>query len=233
MTLYHTVSVSVPSYLGDRLHKALKLYFYNKRTRMSGHYRDWVKLQLDNHFVAMRKLLKVADGDPVGVGDWTEAEIRTWVLAGVDWIDAFCKKEDISWFREEWGLPFVYLDEAAGIATHLGEPDLVAYGKVRKRYMVLDYKNASSTAMYVDDDGTIRRSPTNMIDKLLGYAFGARFRFKKELKRRMKPITVGYLVFIRDKVTPATPLQVHLVTEDVTPQQLEGWRRRMVAQFFQ
>jgi hypothetical protein len=230
MVSYRFVSAAIPSYLGDRLHKALKLVFYNRRTRTQGKARDWVNTQLDLHFAAMRKYLKAPPTAPVGVEDWTEADIRAWVLAAVDWMEAFCAAEDVTWFREEWSLPFVYIDEAAGLATHLGEPDFVAYAKGRKSYLVLDYKNASGTHNYVDETGAIRRAPTNMLDKLLGYAFGVRFRFKKELRRRFRPITVGYIIFIRDKVTPTRPLKVHLVTEQVSPQQLEGWRRRMVAQ---
>ncbi len=225
---YHTIGVSLPSYLGDRLHKALKLYFYNKRIGVQGDHTDWVTLQLDQHFRAMRKHLGTPANAPVGVSDWTEADIRTWVLACVDWADAFYKDEDITWFREEWNLPFVYLDQAAGVATHLGEPDFVGYSRKRKTYLVYDYKNATTVDMYKDEDGKIRRSPNNMADKLLGYGFGARDRFKRELKRKMRPLQIGYAGFIRNKVTKGKPLKVHMVTEDATAQQLEGWRRRMV-----
>lgn len=217
---------SLASWLGDRLHKALKLYFYNKRVGL--HQQDPYALlenQMKTHFQTFRRRYNIAPQAPLLDG-WTEQQVINWVLGGVRTFVAFTKREKITWFIEEWPLDTIYLNDEGTLYTHLGEPDFIGYSERRKTYLVLDYKTADHTDAYFDE-GRIH-DPIKR-DKLLGYAFGAKQKLKLQDGTIMKPIRVGYAVFIRDKVRAAghAPKMV-LVEEDASPRRLRRWLKRFL-----
>lgn len=217
---------SLASWLGDRLHKALKLYFYNKR--MNLHQQEPYALlenQLKTHIQAFRRRYNIADTAPLLDG-WTERQVINWVLGGVRTFVAFTVREKITWFIEEWPLDTIYLNDKGTLYTHLGEPDFIGYSERRKTYLVLDYKTADHTDAYFDNG---RIHDPDKRDKLLGYAFGAKQKLKLQDGTIMKPIRVGYAVFIRDKVRGAgyAPKMV-LVEEDASPRRLRRWLKRFL-----
>ena len=217
---------SLASWLGDRLHKALKLYFYNKRMKL--HQQDPYALlenQLKTHFQAFRRRYGIPANAPLLDG-WTEKQVTNWVLGGVRRFVAFTKREQITWFIEEWPLDTVYLNDEGTLYTHLGEPDFIGYSARRKTYLVLDYKTADHTDAYFRD-GKIHDPDKR--DKLLGYAFGAKQKLKLQEGKIMKPIRVGYAVFIREKVANATAApKLVIVEEDASPRRLRRWLKRFL-----
>jgi hypothetical protein len=220
---------SLASWLGDRLHKALKLYFYNKR--MNLHQQDPYALlenQLQSHIQVFRKRYQIGPTAPLLAG-WTEKQVTNWVMGGVRTFVAFTEREQITWFIEEWQLDTIYLNDDGSIYTHLGEPDFIGYSERRKTYLVLDYKTADHTEAYFEN-GRIH-DPVKR-DKLLGYAFGAKQKLKLTEGKLMKPIRIGYAVFIRDKVRGAgyAPKMV-LVEEDASPRRLRRWLKRFLQKY--
>lgn len=216
---------SLASWLGDRLHKALKLYFYNKRMKL--HQQDpfaLLEAQLQTHFSSFRRRYGLAPTAPLLDG-WTDKQVTDWVMGGVRRFVAFTEREQITWFIEEWPLDTIYLNDEGTVYTHLGEPDFIGYSKRRKTYLVLDYKTADHTDAYFAD-GRIH-DPIKR-DKLLGYAFGAKQKLKLERGRVMKPIRVGYAVFIRDKVRSGQMPKMVLVEEDASPRRLRRWLKRFL-----
>ena len=217
---------SLASWLGDRLHKALKLYFYNKRHNL--HQQDpfgLLEAQLKSHFVAFRRRYKIAPRAALLDG-WTEKQVINWVLGGVRAFVAYTEREKITWFIEEMPLDTIYLNDEGTLHTHLGEPDFIGYSERRKMFLVLDYKTADHTDAYFRD-GKIHDPDKR--DKLLGYAFGARQKLKLRDGTIMKPIRVGYAVFIRDKVRgPGYAPKMVLVEEDAPPRRLRRWLKRFL-----
>lgn len=213
------VPVRLSSYLGDRLHKALKLYLYNRKTNLKGQPVDWINHQLDAAFQAYRTLYKVPAGQAFIVEGWTDTDIRTWVVACLGLFIDFLAREDVVFYFEEWDLDNIYLDPPQNTRTaHLGCPDLVGFSRRRNAFLVLDHKNASHPDAYRDGP-TLRE-----VDKLLGYAFGARQRYEREHKRKMKVIVIGFLVFVRHQ--PPKAAELHLLEEPASPQRLGAWRKR-------
>lgn len=213
--------VTLSSYLGERLHQGLKVYVYSRRTGCQKDPMDVLRRQLDAHFISFRKKLGIAADQSILLDNWTENEVRTWVVANVKKFIAFFKREQIDWCREEWSLDPTSLNKDDTRWTHLGTPDFVAYSKRRKAWLVIDFKNAGSVDMYMEN-GAIREP-----DKLLGYAFGARQHLKSEYGLGdIKPIVIGYMVFLRHKVTRATPAKMVLVEEKASNGRLSTWRKR-------
>jgi len=220
---------SLASWLGDRLHKALKLYFYNKRMKL--HQQDpyaLLEVQLKTHIQTFRRRYNIGPNAPLLDG-WTEKQVTNWVMGGVRAFVAFTVRERITWFIEEMPLDTIYLNDDGSFYTHLGEPDFIGYSARRKTYLVLDYKTADHTDAYFDN-GRIH-DPIKR-DKLLGYAFGAKQKLKLSEGLNLKPIRVGYAVFIRDKVGRAgdSPTMV-LVEEDASPRRLRRWLKRFLQDY--
>lgn len=220
---------SLASWLGDRLHKALKLYFYNKRMKL--HQQDpyaLLEVQIKTHLLTFRRRYNIKGHAPLLDG-WTEKQVIDWVMGGVRAFVAFTEREQITWFIEEMPLDTIYLNTDGSYYTHLGEPDFIGYSERRKTYLVLDYKTADHTDAYFA--GGRIHDPIKR-DKLLGYAFGAKQKLKLTEGRHLKPIRVGYAVFIRDKVrrTGDNPTMV-LLEEDASPRRLRRWLKRFLQNY--
>ena len=214
----------LPAWLGDRLHKALKLYFYNLSSGL--HQADPfapLHAQLTTHFRHYRKRYGITKRN-LNAG-WTEKQVRWWVIGAVRRFLVFFEKEKVSWFREEWALDLIYLDDDGKHMTHLGEPDLVLYSQRRQRYMVLDFKTADDNDKYIHQG---RDSDRKKWDKLLGYAYGARQKMRHSTGRKMDKITIGYVVFIRKKVRKERMPPMTVLEQSASRRRLENWHKRFL-----
>lgn len=212
------------SYLGDRVHKALKLYLYETRLKRAGNPHDWINVQLDHHFRTLRGYLKVRKGREAVVHGWSETDIRRWVLACVDWLRDYIAAEGITLYREEWSLEMTHLDKKGQVMSHLGTPDFIAFSNRQKRWLILDFKNTESVQQYYEEDGSLHG-----LDKLLGYAFGSRIKMKREEHRKMRyPLIIGYILFMRTKVPVGGKADVRVVSEPASARRIEDWRRARV-----
>ena len=212
--------------MGECLHKSLHLYFYNIQT--GSHQKEPfapLYAHLDEFFRAMKKSGKLK-GKRVYVDGWTQNQIENWVIGAVRRMVQFLEKEQISWFQEEWPLDMIYMDETGRHVVHLGQPDLVAFSQKRQAYLVLDFKTATSTENYLNRE--TRSGPTKR-NKLLGYAYGARQKLMFRQKWDMKPITIGYVVFIREKIQKGRMPKMEVLTEEVLPGRLEEWKTAYMA----
>lgn len=211
--------------LGECLHEALHLYFYNLQT--GSHQRDPfapLYARLNEFFRTLQKSGK-QKGKRINVDGWTQKQIENWVIGAVRRMVKFLEHEQISWFQEEWSLDMIYMDKTGRHVVHLGKPDLVAYSEKRERYLVLDFKTAESTKNYFNrhsENGPSRRN------KLVGYAFGARQKLKFKYGWNMKPISIGYVVFIREKVQKGRMPRMEVLEESVSLNRLNKWKQRYV-----
>lgn len=221
---YGNGRLRLSSYLGDRLHKALRLYLYETRLKRAGDPHDWINTLLDNHFTVLRTYLKVPKGKKAVVHGWSEDDIRRWVLAGVDWLRDYIAAEGITLYREEWSLDMTHLDKKGKIISNLGTPDFIALSARQKRWLVLDFKNAEDLSQYIEADGTMHG-----LDKLLGYAYGSRLKMKREEHRKMRyPLMVGYIIFLRKKVGADGKADIVVLSEPASAKRIEDWRRERV-----
>lgn len=215
---------SLATWLGDRLHKALKLYFYNRNTGL--HTQDPfapLHAQLSTHFRHYRLRYGVRSRNLHS--GWTEYQVRWWVMGSVKRFVKIFNSHSPSWFKEEWPLDLVYMDEAGKHITHLGEPDIVFYSTRLKAYVVMDFKTADDNGKYVNNG---RPGDIKKWDKLLGYAYGAKQKLRLEYGWYMKPVYIAYVVFPRQKVRKGRMPNIEILTEYVRPQRLYRWKKRFL-----
>lgn len=221
------------SYLGDRLHKALKLCLYEQRTHRQGSPYDWVHVQLDNHFGALRKMIgnsnkPVTLKSECGQQYWSEDDVRHWVIGCLKSFYSFVAKEQITWYREDWSLEMTHLNRDGSRQAHLGTPDFPAYGNKRNRWFVLDFKNAASSDRYIDTDS---HDDLYNSDKALGYVFGVAQKLRREEKRQITfPVIYGYMVFIREKVAKGKKAKLKLITYKAKQNHLSRWLNERLKQ---
>lgn len=216
---------SLPTWLGDRLHKALKLYFYNLNTGL--HQEDPfapLHQQLSTHFRHFRARYGIT-GRNLHSG-WTEKQVRWWVIGAVKRFLKFFASHNPSWFREEWPLDLIYMDEKGRRITHLGEPDIVLYSERKQAYFVMDFKTADDDGKYANKG---RPGDVKKWDKLLGYAYGARQKLRLQYGKTMKPLYIAYVVFERAKVRKGRMPRMTIFREYVRPQRLYRWKKRFLA----
>ncbi len=226
MTKLPKKSPALAGFLGEELHKAFKLYFYNKRTRV--HQKDPFKpihKQLDTALCKQRKSTDMARKNTIIFEGWTQDDLRKWIIGCVKCFIDFFEAEDVTWFREEWSLSTIYITPEGKHIKHLGEPDIVFYSQRRKSYLILDFKTANNITAYFQKD------KMRLTEKLLAYAFGARQKIYATKRLHMHAITIGYVVFIRKKVVSGEMPEMHIFEEFVSKRRLNRWRKNHVKQY--